>query len=267
METKPILKKSTTNVPDCLECDHINIKTEHGLQNFIRTIYVYSGLTACYSITLAQMMFSIAIQHINLFMIVGFIGSILFGELLKRQKGKLVKTRNGYKMRHPPLKFLTYMAAATSFSCMLSPFVGLIHMKDPSILPTASFLAFMLSGMSVLSSHVLSWMGVQIKIYHNGLILGLYGLLLISFFAIISGNPELNSVAYNMNTYIGLVIFIGLHMTSTSMAIDAYNNANLDYLVISYGFFTGIMNIFIRVVSILSGGGGSGNSRRKRRNH
>ena len=264
METKPI--KKTIGVPDCLECDHMNIKTERGLQNFLRTIYAYSGLTACYSISLAQLMFSIAIQYVNLFIFGGFVGSVLFGELLNRQKGKLVKTRDGYEMRHSFLKLLTYLAAAASFSCMLSPFVGLVNIKDPSILPMACFLTFMLSGMSVLSSRVLSWMGIRLKIYHNGLILGLYGLLLISFFAMVSGNPELNSVAYNMNTYIGLAVFVGLHITSTSLAIDAYNDANLDHLVISYGFFTGIMNIFIRVVSILSGGSGNPR-RRKRRNH
>ena len=147
-------KQTINNHPDYQ--DHHKIKTNNGLQNFIRTIYIFSGLAACYAITLAQFIFPIAIQHVYLFIFGGCIGSMIFGELLKRQKSKIYKTNQGYTMKHTPTKLLTFLVAITSFACMISPFVGFVYMKDPSILPMATFFTFMLSGSSVMVSRILS---------------------------------------------------------------------------------------------------------------
>lgn len=137
---------------------------------------------------------------------------------------------------------------------MISPFVAQINAISPTIFSSATLMSGLVFGGSIIAAKycqkgsLLVWQAPLM-----GGLVGLIGIGLVSIGTQLVIGPNIfSSALHSIDTYGGLVLFMGITAYDTHKAIDRYENKDPDHLGCSVELYLDFVNILIRIMEIMA---------------
>ena len=233
-----------------------------GLKNFLSQTYLFTGGGIASSLAISSLIAEFISVEMFMPMIgVGFTVSMAGGLIIDKstyqihQKEHLIKGEKYAYLysTNSPIRLLGFGSTIMGMSIMMSPMISMADSISPDIFLSATMTSAMIFGGSIIaaklcpSRSLLSW--------HTPLFGGLIGLIGLGIIGIgsnlILGPNPISQLLFTVDTYGGIVLFMGMTAYDTQKAIDRYENNKPDHLGCSVELYLDFMNIMIRIMNIM----------------
>ena len=228
-----------------------------GMTRFLKRVYTYTGVGICASLGVSY--FTVPFAAANP------LGTILMGAVLSfgslyplsyfkpnykqvQENNQIIKYAEDDNMR-----YLSFGALVTGMGMIMSPAMMMCMAVDPMIVPTAFVMSSMVFGGCALYSTkckdetMMKWQGpLMVGLYS---LVGL-GLTSIASLLIFGPNPYA-ALMMNVDTYGGLLLFVGLSIYDSHTAIKMYKENKPDHIECATILYLDFMNLMIRIMEIM----------------
>ncbi|XWV24488.1 hypothetical protein QJ856_gp0046 [Tupanvirus deep ocean] len=243
------------------ETTFLTVQKNDGLGYFLKNVYLSTGVgfsgALLSSLMFVPLMTSYETAMGSLIVgMMGSFGSVYFFE--KRNPKYVNKTIDLFDRKFTTVvasyEKSTYISTAVlcgSMGLMMSP---LVMMAGPVIVAQAAGISLaVMAGSTVYAMYAKPGSLMPYKSVAYGALTGLVGISLGSIIsALLFGHGNLFYLLHSVDLYGGLALFTTLNAIDTHNAIDMYNKKQPDFLGCSVSMVLNALNIFIRVLEILS---------------
>ena len=158
------------------------------------------------------------------------------------------------KTENPISRILLYSLGVLSLGISASPIFSLMPEIDPSIIPSSIGITMgIFGGASLMAYNMPKDKMLGYGRIYMGSLLGLIGMQLIGLgSAIFLGPNPLSTLLFQIDNYVGIVLFAGLIGYDTHLAIKQYETGNADHLGMSIQMLLDFWNLLIRIMEIMA---------------
>jgi FtsH-binding integral membrane protein len=239
--------------------------SEIGLKNFLSRVYLFTGGGIAASLGLSHVITSHnLLADLSVLPIIG-------GGLMLGLGGGLIVDKSKYQIHqkehiisgekyaysystNSPARLFGFGCTVVGMTLIVSPSISVANMISPDILLSATIVSGMLFGGSIIAARtcpsrsLLSW---QVPLMG-----GLYGLIGVGILGIgahlLMGPNPISSLLFAVDTYGGIVLFMGITALDTQIAVERYEKGDPDHLGCTIQLYLDFMNILIRIINIMS---------------
>lgn len=232
-------------------------KFDVGMTRFLKRVYTFTGVGVCGSLLVSSLAIPFAISNPMGSLLVGAILS--FGSLVPltmyKPKYKQIQ-ENGQMIKYAEddgARYLSFAALVSGMGLTMAPLTALCFATSPAIVPAAFLMSSMVFGGCALYSTkckdetMLKWEGP--------LMVGLYSLVGLGLTSIVSmlifGPNSFSTLMMSVDTYCGLLLFVGLSIVDSHKAMKMYKEGHPDHISCSVTLYLDFMNILIRLMKIM----------------
>jgi FtsH-binding integral membrane protein len=234
-------------------------KREHELSKFISKVYMYSGTGVLATAGLSTIISPITSQSFSIAigsMIIGTIGMLKSSYVISKAANITENNEvdEGRKLR---VKYAFYSLIAST-SLTMSPVMMLTMTINPTIIPISMGITgfITIAALSYAKRKKDSLLVYESAIFSA--LSGFVGMGILSLGSLLMVGPNiLTNMWITVDPYIGIGLFSGLIAYDTQVAVRAFNNKELDEIGCATSIYLNIINILIRVMSIMTDDGKS----------
>ncbi|XWV25717.1 putative transmembrane protein [Tupanvirus soda lake] len=237
------------------------VQKNDGLGYFLKNVYLSSGVGFSGAL-LSSLMFAPIMTSFETVVggfVIGIIGSFgsiyMFEKRNPQYKNKTIELFDRkFTTMVPSYEPKTYASVATlsaSMGLVMSP---VVMIAGPVLVAQAAGISLaVMAGSTAYAMYAKSGSLMPYKSVAYGALTGLVGISLGSIAsALLFGNGNLFYLLHSIDLYGGLALFTALNAIDTHNAIDMYKKKQPDYLGCSVSMMMNALNIFIRILEILS---------------
>lgn len=252
----PSMMRTTSSVPLTYRPSSTKavVYEERGLKEFMSRIYTRMGLGITASIGTGLLTMPLAAEYpLQVFGAGAVLGlGSVFGitkiqPILKQEKDML-RTEN------TPLREACYWGMAGGMGLVMAPMIGITQALDPSILPTAMALSGGIFGTcAYVSTRVKDATMMAWKVPLSVGLASLIGTQVIGLASMFFLGPNMfSSLLHNVDIYGGIALFTAMSIYDSHAARKHYRDGNADHLGCATTFYLDFINLFIRIMEVLS---------------
>jgi FtsH-binding integral membrane protein len=159
-----------------------------------------------------------------------------------------------YKTQNPISRILLYSLGVASLGLSASPIFMYMQAISPSIITSSLGITLgIFGGASLMAYNMPKDKMLGYGRIFMGSLLGLIGMQLVGLgSAFFMGPNALSTLLFQIDNYVGILLFAGLIGYDTHVAINQYENGNADHLGMSIQMLLNFWNILLRIMQIMS---------------